>query len=327
MLVKPLFAAISLFLLLSNVHATVGDSVGLVVSTDQAKVQKGMFVFIAPNDRKIIEVNEGGGITWEYQIPNNVIQDGRIFAGSDVEWIKDSDTFLFEIPGSGAFEVNRAKEIVWQYRTKFISHDTDKLSNGNVIFVNGWDSMNDPLVTEVTRDGRVVRELRIGDFPLDPKDSSMQEQTVAHTNSVAVQEDGSILVSFRNFGQVLLMKDGKEIKRWTNIGNVHDPELLTDSLIACNHGDESKRKQFIERIANDGSRSEVGVVREKELAPLRSCSVLPNGNYLATGSTALLQFTPQGELVWRLNLNGFVHQRSAGKSRNFLYKATFVRPD
>jgi WD40 repeat protein len=304
----------------------IGATVGRMTSTNIDAVQKGLFAYVAPADKKIVEIDETGELKWEFSIPESVIGNGRIHAASDVEWIPKTDTYLFVIPGSGVFEVNRAKQIVWQYRTKFISHDADKLPNGNVIFVNGWDYANEPIVTEVTQSGDVVKELRLKDFPLNPSDSSMQEKNFAHTNSVRLFEDGSMLVSFRNFHTVLLMKDGKEVRHWKNISNVHDPELRPEGLIACNHGDSSKKKQFIELLTEDGKRTEVATVRERSLAPLRSCTVLPNGNYLATGSTAILQFLPTGELVWRLDLDGYLHQRDSKGNQNFLYKASFVRP-
>ena len=47
---------------------------------------------------------------------------------------------------------------------------------------------------------------------------------------------------------------------------------------------------------------------------------LPNGNILITGTTKLLEFAPDGALVWRLNLDVTFSDRKQAPALGF-YKA------
>lgn len=56
------------------------------------------------------------------------------------------------------------------------------------------------------------------------------------------------------------------------------------------------------------------------MAPVRDADRLPNGNILITGTTKLLEFTPNDELVWRLNLDVTFRNRRQAPALGF-YKA------
>jgi hypothetical protein len=52
----------------------------------------------------------------------------------------------------------------------------------------------------------------------------------------------------------------------------------------------------------------------QENRPVRDANRLPNGNTLITGATEIAEVTPEGDVVWRLGLQGvsFSLQEAAG---------------
>ena len=86
------------------------------------------------NRPRIIEVNMLGEIVWEYLVPQNIKE--YVNPGFDTELLSNNNV-LFVLPRNGVYEVSRDGEVVWSYITDKISHDADRLPNGNTIFVFG----------------------------------------------------------------------------------------------------------------------------------------------------------------------------------------------
>lgn len=103
---------------------------------------------------RIVEIDRDGRTVWEYALPADILPQPRYT--SDLEWLPASDHFLFACPSRGIFEVDRAGRVVWKYLTAKVSHDADRLANGNTLFVYGRDADDDAQVTEVSPDGRIV---------------------------------------------------------------------------------------------------------------------------------------------------------------------------
>lgn len=90
---------------------------------------------------RIIEVNMLGEIVWQYQLPDYLKQYTN--PGFDVELLSNNN-ILFLLPRSGVYEINRNGTIVWSYKDTKVSHDADRLPNGNTLVVFGnMDSTND----------------------------------------------------------------------------------------------------------------------------------------------------------------------------------------
>ena len=127
-----------LFSLFSS-FAYAKERVGEVWTLSDVAIPEGRISYIDPIEGIIYEVDLNGFVTWKYKIPSKIKNRGKLRSGADIEWLKESDNFLFVVPLGGIYEVNRRKEIVWSYETKLVSHDADRLPNGNTIFVNAWD--------------------------------------------------------------------------------------------------------------------------------------------------------------------------------------------
>ena len=83
---------------------------------------------------RIVEVNMRGEVVWEYIIPDALKQ--YINPGLDVE-VLSSGNILFVLPRNGVYEIDSSGTVVWSYLDTKVSHDADRLSNGNTLIVWG----------------------------------------------------------------------------------------------------------------------------------------------------------------------------------------------
>jgi hypothetical protein len=293
----------------------------LVFNTD---VQKGRIALVDTAQGKLVEYDLSGKLTWEFKLPRR-LRNEHLSKGADIEWLPKTDTFLFVVPLTGIFEVNRNKEIIWEYRTRHVSHDADKLPNGNIIFVNGWDTESDPTMTEITPDGTIVqqwyasKELSTADSDWTPQDE--KNYSFTHANSVTRLENGRTLISLRNFNKYVVIEDNKIIRSSKKITLIHDPVLT-----ATGHCYATRKPNSVV-CESDNYRNVVIRSRLNEWVPFRTVEVLKNGNLLISGSTKVAQITQEGNIVWEITLNNFVNQFVANNSKSFVYKATWVYKD
>jgi len=301
--------------------AYANDKVGTLSSISDVALPNGLVAYIDPVEGAIYEVNMNGVVTWKYKIPSKIKNRGSLRHGADIEWLKDSDHFLFVVPKAGIYEVNRQKEIVWFYETRLVSHDADRLPNGNTIFVNAWDRPGDKQVVEITPEGRMVFEWKIADIGLACSDKAAD---CTHINAVQKFADGSFLVSLRDLNEVVLIDKNLEvIERYQGIRLVHDPLFMDDQIIAVarrlglvsrghKHLSSKKESTILLRYVENGYRF------------LRTNELISDDNILLTGTRHLLIFNlTLKKIIWKIKLDGFGDQKS-NKKLPFLYKAAWV---
>ena len=322
-LVRKTLGIVALLVLSNAAHAAVGDQFGSLEINKPEKVQAGKVAFVDPQLSKLIELDLTGKVTWEFSIP--FAWRGKLTAATDVEWLPESDNFLLAIPETGVFEINRQSQVVWQYKTKFVSHDADRLPNGNTVFVNGWDANTDPIVTEVDSSGKVVFQLFSEKLGLDVNErrtNPAEPYSNTHTNAVHWVAEGEYLVSLRNFHQFIKVKNGEVVSKFNKIRNVHDPLPFNNGyLFAIHFRDRS------ELVFHDisGKRKPIFLPEPETWTPLRTVELLRNNNILITGSREVGQLDQDGKLVWSLKMNQYDSQiTSTKKIKNFIYKAAFV---
>jgi hypothetical protein len=310
------------------------EKAGEVWTLPDAAIPEGRISYIDPIEGVIYEVDLNGSVTWKYKIPSKIKNRGKLRKGADIEWLKESDNFLFVVPLGGIYEVNRRKEIVWSYETKLVSHDADRLSNGNTIFVNAWDKKGDHQVVEITPRGEIVFEWKISDSGVlcvhktadcNRGKSEGKKYDYTHVNAVQKFEDGSFLVSLRNLNKVVLIDENlKVVERYRRIRLAHDPRLEGDKLIAV-----ARRQGLITRDRQPISSKSNSKYVFKYLADgyrfLRTNESIPDGNILITDTSNLLIFNVNSEkVVWKLKLDGFGDQKR-NKDLPFLYKAAWTQ--
>ena len=310
------------------------EKVGEVWALPDAAIPEGRISYIDPIEGIIYEVDLNGFVTWKYKIPSKINNKKTLRKGADIEWLKESDNFLFVVPLVGIYEVNRQKEIVWSYETKLVSHDADRLPNGNTIFVNAWDKEGDNQVVEITPRGDIVFEWKISDSGVscahktadcNRGKSKGKKYDYTHVNAVQKFEDGSFLVSLRNLHKaVLIDKNLKVVERYRRIRLVHDPRLQGNELFAV-----ERRLGLIKRdrqpISSRSDSKYVFKYLNYGYSFLRTNELIPDGNILLTDTSNLLVFNLDSEkIVWKLKLNGFGDQK-INKDLPYLYKAAWSK--
>ncbi|MFH1728829.1 MAG: aryl-sulfate sulfotransferase [Pseudomonadota bacterium] len=288
---------------------------------DKEKSFNGKTVFADYHDLdkpKIVEVNMKGEITWEYKLPRYMKRYTN--PGFDVEYIKKSDTFLFVLPIFGIFEVNRKGKIVWSYKTNKLSHDADRLDNGNTIYVyGGGDSKNDAQVIEIDKNGNVVWKWYASKYFDKYPYNEMYEDGFSHTNSVSRLSDGKTLVSLRNFDLVVLLdKMGKPISQISTSkegSHPHEPELQENgNILLC-----LRAMPWDKVVEYDKNGSLIWEYSSPGLNITRDSDRLPNGNTLIVESRSILELTKDKEVVWRFYLKDLGSDKKYHSQR--LYKA------
>ena len=255
-----------------------------------------------PHRPRIIELDMQGRITWEYVIPAHLSRYTN--PGLDVERLPNSHV-LFVLPLHGMYEIDRSGNVVWKHLDRKVTHDADRLPTGNTLFVfGGSDGKGDAQVKEVDPEGRVVWEWKAADHMDAPELRDVFDQGWTHTNAVTRLENGHTLISPRNFNRILEVDASGAVVRTIGEGLLeyqHDPEVLPNgNILVANHR-RPHRAVEIEPATNRVVWQSRGFPRE--MSPVRDADRLPNGNTLITGTTRLLELSPDGEIVWRLDLD------------------------
>jgi outer membrane protein assembly factor BamB len=282
---------------------------------------------LADNHKKdqprIIEVDMNGRIIWEYVLPHNLRQYNN--PGFDVERLSNGN-ILFVLPLKGIYEINRSGDVVWSYLDRQVTHDADRLPNGNTLVVfGGFDRKNDMQVKEINEKGEIVWSWKAKDHLDNAEYGNISDQGWTHANAVSRLEDGNTLISLRNFSIVVEVNPKGSMVRTVGKGIFHyqhDPEVLPNgNLLVMNHARPNRAIEI-----NPKTNKVVWESRTflKEMSPVRDADRLPNGNILITGTTKLLEFTPNGELVWRLNLDVTFTDRRQAPALGF-YKAQRIK--
>jgi hypothetical protein len=244
-----------------------------------------------------------GEILWEYLIPEDLSQYTN--PGLDVESLPDGNV-LFVLPRNGVYEVDRDGNTVWSYLDRKVSHDVDRLPNGNTLVVwGGGDTKDDPQVREISPSGETVWAWYARDQFGDSSYADIEVDGWTHTNAATRLPNGNTLISLRNFHFIVEVDPEGTVVDTIGEGRLyeqHDPEILDNgNVLVANH---SRNDHFaVELDPETGmvvwtSRS----VSMRDARPLRDADRLPNGNTLLTGSTRIVEMTSTGEVVWELVL-------------------------
>jgi hypothetical protein len=264
---------------------------------------------------RIIEVNMIGELVWQYSVPQALRQFTN--PGFDVELLPN-DNILFVLPRNGVYEINRKGEVVWSYLTEKISHDADRLSNGNTLLVFGAsDQIQDAQVKEITPNGQIVWTWYAREHFYKSPYKDIFNEGWTHTNAASRLDNGNTLISLRNFGLIAEVDTKGKVVRTIGEGTLrfqHEPELLPNGNILLADHSEPQRALEINPTGN--------IVWEftVPMQLVRDANKLSNGNILITGSTRIIEVTPQRETVWQLELKDIILEKNKSPARGF-YKS------
>ena len=295
---------------------------------DPAKAWNGTTIFADNHDRdapRIVQLNMKGEIIWEHAVPSHLRRYTN--PGFDVELLP-TDTILFVLPGKGIYEINRNGKIVWSHLDPKVSHDADRLSNGNTLYAFGnEDQKADAQVKEVDSGGRLVWSWHARNEFDKPPYQNTHYQGWTHTNAVTRMANGHTLISPRNFNCLVEVDPrGKTVRVIGEdyLAHQHDPEVLPNgNILVANH-------QRPHEVLEIDTRTEAIVwrfaIQKRRMWPVRDADQLPNGNILITGTTALVEMTRDKQIVWRLKMKHVKFRSRKEAPALGFYKAQRVEP-
>ena len=235
---------------------------------------------------KVAVVSAEGKIEWEYacKSPRDV-------------WALTNGNFLIAYL-SGAVELTRAKQIVWEYKADETSevHACQPLPNGRVLIVECGSSR----LIEVDRAGKVAKEIKLTPPPARIK---------LHTQFRGARKTatGHYFVSRTGENEIEeLDGDGKSLRRIPVPGDVHEVLQLPDGHLLVALGDGHKVMEF------DATMKVVWELNEHDVPghPLRLMTGfqrLPNGSTIFCNSLGhghlgeqpqFFEITRDKQVVW-----------------------------
>ncbi|PIZ91827.1 hypothetical protein COX85_01880 [Candidatus Micrarchaeota archaeon CG_4_10_14_0_2_um_filter_55_9] len=279
---------------------------------DESKAQYGTTLFpdnhVAGKPR-IVEVNMLGEILWEYALPPEFAPYTN--PGFDVEPLSNGNV-LFVLARKGVYEINRNGAVEWKYENPKVSHDADRLPNGNTLIDFGNnDAKSDVQAREIDANGNTVWSWQASSAFDKPPYAAVSIEGWTHANAVLRMDNGDTLVSLRNFNLTAeIAPDGTLVRTITNteFDHQHDPVLLENgNILLANHG----AHQGALELTLEGEIVWRFDVLDREAGPLRDANKLPNGNVLIIGSDRIIEVTPGKEIVWMLRLKTELDKQSA----------------
>ncbi len=266
---------------------------------------------------RIIEVNMRGEIIWQYLLPKNLRK--YVNPGFDAELLPNND-ILFLLPGNGVYEINRNGNIVWSYLDEKVSHDADRLPNGNTLVIwGGGDKISDAQVKEINPKGEIIWAWYAKDHFYKSPFKEISRDGWTHANAVVRLPNGNTLINLRNFHlTVEVNTQGSVVQSfsWKELGKrQHDPEVLPNGNMLAGLREPHRAVEVDPKTGE--------IVWQYATPPLRTirdADRLPNGNTLIVERISIIEVTPEGEIVWRLNVKGLDRDKKEDKEKCF-YKA------
>lgn len=302
---------------------------------DKEKAWPGNLIFVDKNWNRVVEADLNGNIVWECTAPQaETSPHMKGFCGAmltDVELLPN-DHVLILIGGVGVYELNRTGKVVWSYLNDTVSHDADRLANGNTIMACAGAEMrsefpyDDPQAIEVNRDGEIVWQWHAKEHYLQSKYRNIRSRDAndwTHLNSVQRLDDGTTLLSIRNWNMIIgVNSKGEPV--WETGGNIkkgpkewpagspncpHTPVMLDNGNIIISESMNGKviewdpeEEKTIWKYPNTEWRQGAGPYYF-----LRASHRLPNGNTFMIDSKGMfIEVTANREIAWKAKVDGCV---------------------
>jgi outer membrane protein assembly factor BamB len=246
--------------------------------------------------------------------------------GFDAELLPDNN-ILIVLPKKGVYEINRKGEVVWSHWDAKISHDSDRLADGNTLYVFGDDDrVGDAQVKEADPQGNIVWSWRAGYYFNTPEYNNIYDGGWTHTNAATRLANGNTLISPRNFNCLIEVNPKGEVVDIIGKGILfgqHDPQVLSNgNILVANHGNPHEVLEIDRASGEIVWRFEMP---NRKTWPIRDADRLPNGNTLITGSTVILEVTPEKEVVWRARMDNSVISGPREAAAKGFYKAQRIQ--
>lgn len=269
-----------------------------------------------------------GQVVWRYTIPFTGTTGPSV---TGVMVLPGSNDVLYTVinPESqrGAYEVNRAGQLVWSYVNKTISHDVVRLPNGDTLLTAAHSEdygvwpYTYPEVFEVNQQGKVVWQWHASaDYANNPKDANVRTTDFGywtHVNEALRLPDGTTMISIRNFNLTVIVDSaGAVLKSFGDpcsrtcppfgyILEPHSPIPLSNGHYLINSPGPGRVYEF-DASANTAVWQWPALGTQSSTPNLRGSQRLPNGNTLICDSSGqMLEIAPDGTTVWTMRVANY----------------------
>jgi len=286
-------------------------------ATNRTIVSVQGYTFQGETNRKkparLLAANGSAGTEWQYQSRKgsgawffdvDPLPDGNLLVVSP----RAGETLVYELDPD-------TEQRVWSQRLPYEdTHDVDMLSEDELVVghMRAWNesagvSDDEVVVYNLTSD-RVTWRWRFRNHYPNDTDGGMNADWT-HVNDVDVIDEHRLLLSPRNFDQVVILNrtSGEIENRLGSDGDAgtmfeqHNPDYLTGedgtpTILVADSGND----RVVEYAYRNGSWERTWTVGGDALRWPRDADRLPNGNTLIVDSLnhRVIEITPRGRIVW-----------------------------
>lgn len=264
-------------------------------------------------DARVVELDSSGKIVadlhlsqilaaeWASLDPKPALTDVQPIAGG---------TFLLPVFGVGLIEVDRSGRIVWRHNDPAVSHDADRLPNGNTLYARPWVQQGEDAVIEVDSAGNTVWSWSgVEAYGSDPRFDGYLDEGGAwlHVNAVQRLDDGRTSVCIRNFNTVALVSAEGALTReitFTPPEGTNGPQTVGNLLGTRPHGAEwTSAGVAVALRYPDRALTVVGgkmdfEYRAEGLEGITDIDRLSGGDSLLAAHDRVMRVNASGETVW-----------------------------
>ncbi len=309
---------------------------------DEAALAPGTVFFTDGSDQtrpRIVEVNRQGEVVWQYHVPSEMVEGTALM---DAERTPDGGA-VFIVDGVGAFEVDADGEPVRAFESLLPSHDIDLLPDGSWLLTNGWARFGEPHFMKVDAGGDVTWTWDGLDQYDYPPYNAVYKEGWIHANGAQLQDDGTMLVSLRNFNVTALLDERGEPLWEVGYSAITRDPTLTESFYGAAEGRNPHEPELTEdgtllvALHSPGSVVEIDIATREVIwswvpeaddsVGIRDVNRLPNGNTLITTAFSIVEIDPTGTTVWSLSSNMKEDLSGTGATLRPFYKCVLLGPD
>lgn len=270
-----------------------------------------------PDQQRLVEIDADGQELWTLVLPEAMqtlddSEDATPRTLSDFEILEDGN-LLVSVNPLGVFELTPDGDVAWKLKSKDASHDVDRLANGDTLVVQTWAEKGDPQIIQYDTDGNEVWSWDgLDAYGDDPLFGDVEADGWLHLTGARRMQDRSTWLCVRNFNTVVQIQEGGELGRSFTLATGDDPQTVpTEGTVQGErpHGCEwIDNRHFLvatrrpDRILDIGPDEGLFSYGEDGLETIRDVDLLPNGNYLITGETRIVEVGHRGTKLWEYEL-------------------------
>ena len=327
-----------------------------VTEYDPTRAFPGFTMFAPTGGNECLLIDMEGEVRHKWTLPGRLGNYGQLLpSGNLLVTLRTPEGPNFNPAGGHILEMDWDGNILWDHIDHTQHHDFNRRANGNTLYlaweliptadakvqggVPGTEHHDGGIYYDVLREvnpaGDLVWEWRMEDhFPFEkyPLRASRPREEFAHANACFIQDDGNVLVSWRDLDLIALIDRGTGKFLWEmqdrKFGGQHDPRRLPNGNITLfANGSEQVDPEFSRVLEIDPETREIvwqyaGTPPDSFFSPrISGAQRLANDNtFICEGRHGrLFEVTTEGDIVWEY-VSPFEYERGGGPVR-YIFRA------